>query len=612
MVGTGCFNVLHITVNPLPASITGPSQVCEHSVIALGNTSTPGIWISSNTSVATIGYISGILTGASAGTVMITYTLPTGCIATKLITVNVTPPAITGSGYICQESTVLLSNTMPGGVWHSSNPGVATIGAATGLVTPVTLGTSIISYTLPVTGCQATKMVTVSPLPIVYTVTGGGTYCAGGNGVHIGLTNSQSGVSYALYYGTSATGYATGTGAPIDFGFLTMAGLYTVNATYAQSGCTRDMSGSATVVITPLTPPTVSINTGSGDSSCPGTVVNLVAATPSGGTSPLYLWSVNGVNVSTAPGYSFVPADGDVVGLKLTSNASCILGNTAVTSKTLHVLPFATPVVAALATPGDSVCQFSPVTFTAVPTYGGASPSYTWMVNGVTAGTGSTYSYVPVQGDAVSVSMVSNYLCRLANSVTSSAVPMTVDSIIIPHVSISTDSGLVTTPGNPVVLHATATKAGPNPTYQWKVNGHPIPGATNANFTYTFHDYDSVNCMVVSSGACHNIGTFDWVFIAVWPEGVQSVTGAGSDIKLVPNPNKGQFTVKGTLGTADETVTLDVTDMLGQVVFRGSTEVVRGHINAAIQLGNNLANGMYILTVHSASGQNIFHFVMEQ
>jgi hypothetical protein len=102
------------------------------------------------------------------------------------------------------------------------------------------------------------------------------------------------------------------------------------------------------------------------------------------------------------------------------------------------------------------------------------------------------------------------------------------------------------------------------------------------------------------------------VFITVAPLGVHQA-GLGGDLMLLPNPNKGEFTIRGTLGTtADQELTAEITDMLGQVVYRGKMMSKRGRVEERIQLSNTLANGMYMLNLHSESGSKVFHFVMEQ
>jgi tetrahydrodipicolinate N-succinyltransferase len=95
--------------------------------------------------------------------------------------------------------------------------------------------------------------------------------------------------------------------------------------------------------------------------------------------------------------------------------------------------------------------------------------------------------------------------------------------------------------------------------------------------------------------------------------GVKPVITAASNVALVPNPNKGDFTVKGTLGTvSDQEVSLEVTDMIGQVIYRAKVMTHNGEINERIQLDHNIANGMYILSLNSATEGHVFHVVVEQ
>ncbi len=88
--------------------------------------------------------------------------------------------------------------------------------------------------------------VTVFPKPALYSVTGGGNYCYGGNGVAIGLNDSQSNTTYQLKRGGTVVASSAGTGSAISFGNQTVEGTYTVLAT-SNNNCTRTMTGSATV-----------------------------------------------------------------------------------------------------------------------------------------------------------------------------------------------------------------------------------------------------------------------------------------------------------------------------------------------------------------------------
>jgi uncharacterized protein YjdB len=620
-VGTGCFNVHTVTIDPLPAMITGPSplEVCAGSTILLANASAPlGGWISDATDKATIGTTTGILTGVQGGIAPIRYVMAvTGCQRTVFVTVNNTPGPIIGNPHICMGGYVTYHSDSLGGIWSISDPTVANLIGISGNVAtavPVSLGVATITYAYPVTGCMAVKSVTVQPLPVVYNVTGGGNLCAGAPGVAVGLDGSQAGVSYVLYRGATAAGYLAGSGFPLGFGLMTTAGTYTVQATNATSGCQRNMAGSAVVTVTTPATPVVTITSSPSDSVCPGEAVMLTPTPTFGGTAPTYVWKVNGVTVGIGGTYSFVPANGDVASITMTSNSTCLATTTATGSKTLTVLPVALPVAGVLVSPNDTVCEFTPVVLTGTAMYGGSAPSFTWYVNGSAVGSGPTYTYVPTNGQIVSTQMISNYRCRLKDTVTSEGVVLTVDPILVPHVVITASPGLNIPVGTPVTLTAIAYDAGPSPSYQWKVNGYPVAGATEAVYTAVFNDYDSIIVEVVSDGVCHNIGTSDWVFITTDALGVSSTGGVSvSDIRLLPNPNRGTFTVRGSFGNQlNGDVPVDITNVLGQVVYRGMMRVAQGKVDAQIIMDNTLANGMYMLTLRPSDGQQTFHFVLER
>ncbi len=125
---------------------------------------------------------------------------PGGSITGTCNTYTPSIAAISGSSSVCMGSTLSLSNTTSGGVWSSSNTGVATISAATGLVTPVSTGTTTISYT---TDCGAvTKAITVNGLPAVAVSPFASTICAGSS-VTITASTSNNLVAYYRFDETS-------------------------------------------------------------------------------------------------------------------------------------------------------------------------------------------------------------------------------------------------------------------------------------------------------------------------------------------------------------------------------------------------------------------------
>ncbi len=207
------------TVYSSPAAITGPTTVAVGSVITLADVTTGGTWSSSNTSRATVGASTGVVTGVSAGSVTITYLMTTGCFVTYTITVTGTSILpISGTFSTCLGSTSTLHDSTTGGTWTSSNTAIATVGATTGVVTGVSVGTCTITYTIGTS--YVTHTFTVNALPATPTGpttvaagstitltdgTGGGTWYSGNTsiatvGASTGIVTGVSAGSVWIYY----------------------------------------------------------------------------------------------------------------------------------------------------------------------------------------------------------------------------------------------------------------------------------------------------------------------------------------------------------------------------------------------------------------------------
>jgi hypothetical protein len=283
----------------------------------------------------------------------------------------------------------------------------------------------------------------------------------------------------------------------------------------------------------------------------------------------------------------------------------------------MTVLTSYRPGVSLVVSPNDTVCAGTAVMFTAVPFNGGPAPLYKWYVNGVntSSGGGATYSYMPNDGDQVYCKMVSNAFCRLSDTAQSNVEVITVITPVIPDVTILAVPGWIISQGENDTLTAVVTHGIAPMTYQWYVNGVAIPGATNQSYvSNNFHmvTSDSVSCVVTNGGYC-NEQSHGWLYVEVYPVGVTQVQHHTSDLSVIPNPNKGVFTVKGSLGTNnDEEVTIELTDVLGQVVYREQAEAKGGKLNKQIMLSSTIANGMYMLSIRSDSENKVFHLVIEQ
>ncbi len=373
-LSTGCVRTGVVTVNPLPATITGTAQVCVGSTTALSNVTPSGTWTSNNTATATIGLTTGSVVGVSTGTVFMTYTIPTGCVTTTIVTVNTTPAAITGLSSVCVGSGITLSTTTTGGTWTSSAAATAIVGSASGIVTGVSAGTVTISYVMP-TGCFSTKNVTVNPLPVAGTIAGPTSVCVVATAT---LTPTITGGVWSFTTGKisiTAGGVITGVVAGND------------TAVYSVTNVCGTAVTRYPVVVNPL--PDAGTISGSTDLCDGGTTV--LAST--GGTGS---WTSSNATVATVSG------TGIVLGMTPgTAKIVFTVTNVCGTDKDSVVLTVYPLVDAGVIAGNDTVCVGFTTTLTNAVAGGVwsstaaavATVSAAGVVNGVTPGT-ATIRYI--------------------------------------------------------------------------------------------------------------------------------------------------------------------------------------------------------------------------
>ena len=366
--------------------------------------------------------------------------------------------------------------------------------------------------------------VSVNPLPSAFTVTGGGSYCADASGVNIGLSGSQKGMRYQLYKTGVLSGSAkNGTGKILDLGVNRASGTYTVVAKDTVTGCTKNMTGSASIVAIPVAMPSVYTAAEVTNHVCTGDLVTLITKTFNGGTDPSLKWELNGVDQGVSK---------------------------------------------------------------------------------------STFTLFPKNGDLVTTTMTSNAACPNPKTVTSS-VTMMVDDIVVPSIAVTASLGSVTSAGQKITVKAKATNADSPSMYHWYVNGMIVNGATSAAYTTTtLVNGDSVSCTVTRGDACARSASAFFV-MGKSALAISEMTEV-SNITVAPNPNRGDFNIRGTLNTAaDDQVALEITDMLGRLVYKNIVTAQDGNISEQLHLGH-VAPGKYLLNVRSTEEHRVFHLVIEQ
>ncbi|HAL95804.1 MAG TPA: hypothetical protein DCP55_07760, partial [Chitinophagaceae bacterium] len=222
-------------------------------------------------------------TPTQSGTFNYSIPLTGGCgsvNATGTITVTARPVAGTldGTQEICVLGSTTFSSTVSGGAWSSSANTIATVDAASGLVTGIAAGTATMTYTVTGTGgcadVSATRIVTVTNPPSAGLLSGPQDICVAGTtpltSTVSGGTWSSSAVSVATINATS--GVATGVAA----GIATMT--YTVAGT---GGCAN---ASATRIVTVTAAPSAGTLSGT-QSICVSSAVLFNSTSPGGSWS---------------------------------------------------------------------------------------------------------------------------------------------------------------------------------------------------------------------------------------------------------------------------------------------------------------------------------------
>lgn len=445
----GCMGTItkNVTVYPTPTAITGSKGVCIGGNTQLSNGVAGGVWTSSANAVATIS-TSGIVSGVSAGTTTISYTVPSGCAAVATVTVYPLPAPITGVTGICAPASTTLSNITPGGTWSSSAVSVATIGSSTGVVTALSLGTTTITYKISVTGCYVTSTVAVRVPPggisgpggvcigasiTLSNGTAGGTWSSAhttiatvnsGTGVVLGKLGGTATISYTTDAGCSATTNITVNPLPaaISGNKVVCAGYtYTLSDATAPGTWTSSNSGVATVaatsgLVTGATAGTATITYTLVSTGCYVTVTASITAAPSSisGASDVCTGATS--ILMSAGGGTWASANTGVATIgSLTGNVTAVAAGTAVITYSLPGC-FITDTVTVNAPPpamsgASSICAGTTTTFTngaaggtwssgntAVATIGSASGTVAGLLPGTAL---ITYSLGKGCGDAV-------------------------------------------------------------------------------------------------------------------------------------------------------------------------------------------------------------------
>ena len=378
-------------------------------------------------------------------------------------------------------------------------------------VTPLTATSNAISYSI---NPNVIPSVTVSALSTVVCNTGTTTFTA--TPFNGGTTSAYQWYKNGFTAGSNAASYTPGSISNND----SIWAVITSNAACAQP--ITATSNKVIMTVTPNVVPYDSITVNTGSTVCAGANVIFSSTSINGGTSPGYQWKKNGTNINGAITSSYSTAslaNGDVITLQLTSNAACA-SPASVNSNalTMSVVSNVTPAVS-IATGLTTICAGSPLTFTATPVNGGATPAYQWKVNGITAYTGSgTFTTTTLNnGDVVSCILTSSLNCVTQPTATSNSITITVNSVSTPSISITGNTSICASARDNFT--ATITNGGQAPVYQWYRNGIAVGTNTNTYTDSVWNPGDRLWCNLTSNAVCASVASInsDTLFLNVTP-----------------------------------------------------------------------------------------------
>jgi len=324
------------------------------------------------------------------------------------------------------------------------------------------------------------------------------------------------------------------------------AGTYTVTYEYTNAlGCTNTAEIDIEVTGAPVLEITSSNNS---LTLCDGETMDLTA---SSGYQD-YQWSPSGqgstITVSQGGEYSVTATDGN----------GCV-GTSTVSYVTVQPIP--EPVATA-----DGPTEFCEGDFVILST-GVNQGTYDWEITEDNTPT----TMVTESGDYFVTVTNQSGCVGTSNIITVDVIPMDPSDIIVNGNNLTADP--------------------PGSSYQWFLNGDPIPGATDV--TYTAIQSGNYHVEYVGPNGCPTSTPIEEFTLQV---GVEELS-MFDVLDVYPNPGEGQFTVRGQLPTSEE-VTIELTNMLGQTL---QPAIVLGSTNDFVQPIDisSYANGVYFIRIHA-------------
>ncbi|MFL5730571.1 MAG: gliding motility-associated C-terminal domain-containing protein [Cytophagaceae bacterium] len=550
-----------VTVSPRPVTpaITGTAAICEAtSGVTFSVTNTAGntyAWAVPAGATIASGQGTNSITvdfaaGASSGNISVTQTTTaTTCAdltpSTFAVTINPRPstPAITGTAAVCDATNgVVFSVTNTAGntyAWSVPTGATVASGQGTNSITVnfaagASSGNISVTQTTTASTCAdltpSTFAVTVNPRPVTPAITGTAAICEATTGVAFSVTNT-AGNTFAWAVPAGAT-IASGQGTnsiTVDFAAGASSGNISVTQTTTATTC-ADLTPSTFAVTVNPRPSTPAV-TGTA-TVCEGT--NGVSYSVTNTAGATYAWAVpSGASIASGQGTNSITVNfalgatsGNITVAQTTTATTCADLTPSIFAFTIQTKP-----TTSAAGSDQSVCSASTNLAANVPSSGvGAwtvisgpgsvtiSSSATSAVTGLTTATPTTLRWT-----------ISNAPCAASTD----DVIITRQASAIPTIAITSTATSICTGTNVDFSISSQTNQGATPSYQWKLNGNPIGGATNTTYSSAgLNNNDQITLVLTSSLACASPTTATSTAITMSVAQPPSTSAAGPDQSL--------------------------------------------------------------------------------
>lgn len=254
----------------------------------------------------------------------------------------------------------------------------------------------------------------------IYITSGDSVLCDNGL-AYFTLENSEFGIEYKVWNNTTSSFYPIteiGTGGDISLGgeMINANTEFMFLATNLNTGCETWLDTTINIYVFPSLTPTISISSDAVNPICEGTMINFSASFHNVGLLPQIDWYYNDVMQGThTETFSFDGfTDTDTVFAVVHSNYYCPSTDTSISNLNIHtVYPVTNPEVVITSSESGIACEETLITFTALATNCGASPSYQWYRESSEVGTDSnTYAACDfANSEEIYVIVSSDYAC---------------------------------------------------------------------------------------------------------------------------------------------------------------------------------------------------------